>query len=123
MARPEKYRTEDVIAAIRQAQTAAGAGRLLGCPSDTIRAYAKRHATVAAALLTEREDLVDFAESGLRRAVERDEAWAIAFALRTIGKHRGYTERHEMTGADGGQVVIQMTWGDIDAGDGGNDAA
>ena len=29
----------------------------------------------------------------------------------------------EVAGAAGGPVLIQMTWGDIDAGDGGNDAA
>jgi len=32
-------------------------------------------------------------------------------------------ERHELGGPDGGPVLIQMTWGDVDAGDGGNDAA
>ena len=31
--------------------------------------------------------------------------------------------RHELGGPDGGPVLIQMTWGDVDAGDGGNDAA
>lgn len=31
--------------------------------------------------------------------------------------------KHELGGPDGGPVLIQMTWGDIDAGDGGNDAA
>ncbi len=29
----------------------------------------------------------------------------------------------ELGGPDGGPVLIQMTWGDTDAGDGGNDAA
>lgn len=114
MARPEKYKVDDVIAAIRQAQTAAGAGRVLGCVSDTIRAYARRYATVDAALRSEREDLIDFAESGLRHAVETGEPWAIAFALKTVGKHRGYTERHEVTGEGGGALTIAIVNVDVD---------
>ena len=115
MARSEKFTADEVIEAIRQAQTAAGAARILGCDSDTIRNYAKRYVTVDRVLHSEREDLVDYAESGLRRAIEKDEGWAIAFALKTIGKNRGYTERTEVTGANGNALVIQMTWGD-DAG-------
>ena len=35
----------------------------------------------------------------------------------------GDVSRHELGGPDGGPVVIQMTWGDTDAGDGDNGAA
>ena len=50
MARPEKFTPEQVIEAIRKGHTAAGAARVLGCESETIRAYAKRYATVHKAL-------------------------------------------------------------------------
>jgi hypothetical protein len=44
--------------------------------------------------------------------------------VRWVYKHiDGDVSRHELGGPDGGPVLIQMTWGDTDAGDGGNDAA
>jgi hypothetical protein len=43
----------------------------------------------------ERDGVVDVAESKLGEAVERGEAWAIMFTLKTIGKYRGYSERSE----------------------------
>ncbi len=103
MARPEKFTVTEIIAAIRKAQTAAGAARILECDSDTIRNYAKRHATVDRALYNEREDLADYAEMGLKRAVLNGEAWAIALAVKTLRKGV-YSERHELGGPDGGPV-------------------
>lgn len=104
MARPEKFTTTQIIEAIRKAQTAAGAARILECDSDTIRNYAKRHPTVDRALYNEREDLADYAEMGLKRAVLNGEAWAIALAVKTLRKGV-YSERHELGGPDGGPVV------------------
>ena len=113
MARPEKFTVTEIIAAIRKAQTAAGAARILECDSDTIRNYAKRHATVDRALYNEREDLADYAEMGLKRAVLNGEAWAIALAVKTLRKGV-YSERHELGGPDGGPVehVIRFEWTD-----------
>ena len=44
-----------------------------------------------------------------------------SFMARLLGLNA--PERHELGGPDGGPVLIQMTWGDTDAGDGSNDAA
>lgn len=76
-------------------------------------------------LQEEREALVDMAESALRAEVLERNMTAIIWTLKASpeAKRRGWSERHELGGADGGPVLIQMTWGDIDAGDGGNDAA
>ena len=35
------------------------------------------------------------------------EPWAVAMVLKTIGKHRGYVERQEVTGADGGSITVK----------------
>ncbi len=116
MARPEKFTVTEIIAAIRKAQTAAGAARILECDSDTIRNYAKRHATVDRALYNEREDLADYAEMGLKRAVLNGEAWAIALAVKTLRKGV-YSERHELGGPDGGPVQHEhkgQTHGDVE---------
>jgi hypothetical protein len=51
---------------------------------------------VAEAVADAREELIDIAELRLRKAVQDGEAWAIALTLKTIGKGRGYVERHEV---------------------------
>jgi hypothetical protein len=66
--------------------------------------YCRRWASVAAAIEDERNSLVDLGELGLRKHLQDSQPWAIAFALRTLGKDRGYTERHEHTGPDGGPI-------------------
>lgn len=109
MARPEKFTVTEIIAAIRKAQTAAGAARILECDSDTIRNYAKRHATVDRALYNEREDLADYAEMGLKRAVLNGEAWAIALAVKTLRKGV-YSERQEVAGANGGPLALVIEY-------------
>lgn len=112
MAGREKFTAAEIIAAIEKAHTAAAAARVLGCNPQTIRNYADRYPTVAAALQASRDDMIDWAEVSLRKAVLNGEPWAVAMVLKTIGKNRGYTERQEITGADGDALNIIMTWGD-----------
>jgi hypothetical protein len=71
-------------------------------------------------LQEEREALVDMAESALRAEVLERNMTAIIWTLKASpeAKRRGWSERHELGGPDGGPVLIQMTWGDVDAGDG-----
>lgn len=98
MARPDVYTAEQIITAIRDTKGMVSlAARKLGCHPDTIRSYAKRYSTVAAALKEERETMTDTAELSLYKAIQGGEAWAVCFYLKTQGKGRGYTERHEIS--------------------------
>lgn len=115
MAGKQQFTVEQVIAAIHQAQTPTGAGLVLHCHPDTIRNYARRYVTVNEALLSERAELLDLAEMGFKSAIVNREPWALAFALKTLGKYLGYVERQEVTGADGGGFAINLSWGDDDA--------
>lgn len=101
----ERYTTEEVIAAIREAKgIKMTAARALGCTWWTVNNYCKRHPTVQRAYQETREELVDLAESKLRNKVDRG-AWpAIKWVLATLGKDRGWVERKELTGAEGGPV-------------------
>ena len=56
--------------------------------------------------------LVDKGVYQLHDAVEAGDPWAVKYALSTQGKDRGYTERQEITGADGSELEIKLTWGD-----------
>ena len=90
------------------------AAKKLGCSDDTIYNYAKRYKAVGDALRQQRGQFVDMAELKLWNAVNEGEAWAVQFALRTLGKDRGYVERSEVTGKDGGEVVIKVIYDDVD---------
>lgn len=64
----------------------------------------ERYPTVAQAIKDEREALVDLGELALYKQVQNGEAWAVTLLLKTLGKDRGYVERSEHTGKDGGAV-------------------
>lgn len=72
------------------------AAQKLGCDHKTVANYAKRYPTVQAAINEERGHFVDTAELALNRAVLAGEGWAVCFALKTLGKDRGYIERHQL---------------------------
>ena len=56
-------------------------------------------------LADERERMLDNAEDKLGLAVDDGQPWAVCFTLKTQGKERGYTERSELTGKDGADLV------------------
>lgn len=53
-----------------------------------------------------RETVLDLAERTLLTKLDDGDLQATVFALRTIGRQRGYAERTELTGADGGPVEL-----------------
>jgi len=107
----EKYTAAQVIEAIRGSKgIVSHAARKLGCSRKTIYNYVDRYVTVAEALEDEREDLLDFVEGKLLGEINRGNITAIIFYLKTQGKHRGYVERQEHTGADGGALNVVVRW-------------
>lgn len=88
------------------------AAKRLGCSRETVYDYIKKYPSVATAIHDEREATLDMAELALFKAIQNGEAWAIAMTLKTIGKQRGYVERQEVTGADGGGITIKVSYGD-----------
>lgn len=110
----EKYTTAQMIEALREKHgNLSAAARFLGCSRNTISRYIEQYPTVKAVADEERETLIDFAENQLFKQVQDGNITAIIFTLKTIGKSRGYVERQEVTGADGGAVIVK--WNEIDA--------
>jgi len=90
------------------------AARLLNCTRNTVYRYIENYATVKAAYEEQRETLIDFTEDQLFKQVKAGNITAIIFTLKTIGKHRGYVERQEVTGKDGGAVTFRVVYEEDD---------
>jgi hypothetical protein len=100
-----RYAAAQVIEAIQRARgVKAVAARILECSRQTVDNYIERYVTVRAAYEEQRETLIDVAEGKLIKKLDEDEWAAIKFVLTTLGKSRGYTERQEITGAEGGPI-------------------
>lgn len=84
--------------------------RALNVSRTTLYNYINSHSTVKAKLDEAREKMIDNVESKLySRALDGD-VTSMIFFLKTQGKGRGYVERQEVTGADGGAVLVK--WDD-----------
>lgn len=87
----------------------ATAAEFLGCSQSTVHAAMKRHPSLMELHQIKRDIVIDRAEDKLFEAIQEGEAWAVKYALSTIGKRRGFTERTELTGADGGAIRTEHT--------------
>jgi hypothetical protein len=104
-----RYTLERALEAAQKGITKAGAARVLGCSRQTIVSYCKRWKRLAEAFEANRSEMVDLSEMALRGAVLRGEPWAVTFALKTLGKDEGYSERQEIVNrSDTLEVVTRV---------------
>ena len=85
--------------------------RKLDCSRSTVVNYAKRYARVRQALEDAKQARIDLAEGQHTRLIVSGYWPAIKYLLETQGRDRGYTERHEITGADGAEIAIRVVGG------------
>lgn len=90
----------------------AQAAKLLNCSRQTVYNYIEKYATVKAAYEEANETTIDFVESKLLEQIKAGNSRLIEFYLKTKAKHRGYTERQEHTGPDGGDLTIKVVYED-----------
>lgn len=81
----------------------------VGCDWDTAKKRIMNNPALKKAYDNETEKVTDSAEAALIGSIQAKEPWAVKYYLSTKGKHRGYVERQEVTGADGGPVVV-VNW-------------
>jgi hypothetical protein len=109
MAGKRKYTAAQVVEALQACQGLVYlAARRLGCSPTTIWAYRTRFKTVRDAVRQKRGELVDTAELALLQGVQQGAPWAVTFVLKHLGRGRGYVERQEVTGKEGGQVALEI---------------
>jgi len=78
-----------------------------GVSYRTINRYAHDFPAIQTAIQQAKESMLDFAESKLFQKIKEGDSTAILFYLKTQGKARGYIERSEVTGANGGPVQVE----------------
>lgn len=112
--RPAVYKPEDIIKALRKTKGMISlAADELKCDRKTIYNHVKRSAAVRDALEETRGRNLDVAESKLLAAIDAGELAAIFYYLSRIGRERGYGDRSELTGANGGAIetTIRVVYG------------
>ena len=107
----ERVPTDKIIAALRETSGLVSlAAKRVPCSITTINARRKSIRAVQQVIDECRGELVDLGELALRKAVLNGEPWAVGLVLKTLGKERGYVERQEITGKEGGPV--RLVWDD-----------
>jgi len=115
MPNQERYKVETVLKAIEGSWGIKNQiARKLNCDRGTVDNYISRHPTVARAYEAERAKIVDAAEAQGIKKVNDGDGQMIRFILATLGKDRGYVQRQELTGADGGPVEHKVSIFDYD---------
>jgi Bacterial regulatory protein, Fis family len=80
------------------------AARSLAVTRQTLYNYMQASEKLRGLLNDARESMKDAAESALYAAVIEKQAWAVCFTLKTLGKDRGYVEKHEIE--HGGHIDV-----------------
>lgn len=105
----EKYDVQDMVKVIEQSRgLLTHAADALGCDRKTIYNYAKEYPEVQAAIDSARDRMTDVAEGKLFQKISEGDNTALIFYLKTQGKKRGYVERQEVTGAEGGEMTVRV---------------
>ena len=82
----------------------------LGINRGTLHRLKKDWPELQEAINEEREALKDHAEGKLAKLIDDENITAIIFYLKTQARERGYVERQEVTGADGGALSIKVEY-------------
>ena len=84
--------------------------RSLGVTRRAVYYHVNANPELGAALSDARESMLDNAESKLYQRTLEGHTAELLFFLKTQGKSRGYTERQELTGRDGGPIESKGEW-------------
>lgn len=104
------YKEKDILEALKASRgIVSAAARRLGMNRRQLTRRVKSSEKLKEARDDARAEFCDLAESKLVENVEAGNVPSVLFALKCLGKDRGYVERSEVTGKDGkdlGEIVI-----------------
>ncbi len=102
--------TAQAAQAIKQAHGfVSHAAKALGISRVQLYRIINAHPTVKEALEDAREEMKDFAESKIYQKIKDGDTTMLIFYAKTQMKDRGYVERQEVTGVEGGPVIV-VNW-------------
>ena len=81
----------------------------LDCNWRIAKKYCEKWECTKIALANENESIIDLAESKAFSLIKEGDAGMIKWFLSRKGKERGYTERQEITGAEGKDLIPKTT--------------
>lgn len=82
--------------------------KLVGIDRTTFYRYVKEDEEFAKAVKDIDNIVFDFVESQLHKQIKEGNTSAAIFFAKTRMKNRGYIERHEVTGADGSGITLNI---------------
>lgn len=102
----------DVAEALRELHgNMAAVGRKFGVTRSTVQEYVGNREWLKEICAEEKEILVDDIEGAfIRNARDNGNVAAQIFFLKTQGRHRGYTERVELGGENGGPIQFSVVF-------------
>jgi hypothetical protein len=102
-----KLKTKDVELKLRELSgNYAAVARALGVTRQAIQHFVKRHPKLKAVSEDCRETFIDNVESAIYKEALNGNVTAQIFILKTLGKDRGYIEKHQIE--HGGQVDVTL---------------
>ena len=109
MSKPKKVTVAEIEPVIEKYRGNVSAiARHFQVSRSTIQNRMNEAVTLKQAMQDARESLLDDAESELYRQAQSGNTTALIFLLKTQGKNRGYTERQEITGANGDSLKVKF---------------
>lgn len=108
-----RYKAQDFIQAIPgSAGIVSTIAKRVGCDWWTARRAIDSMLTVKEAYDNECEIVLDMAESVLLKNIKEGDSADAKWYLTRKGKHRGFVERQELTGKEGGDLTFRVVYGD-----------
>jgi len=90
-----------VAAALQELEgNVAAVARRFNVDRTSVRDLIEKHQPLQQVMHDAREGMLDAAENSLLNAAKKGEAWAVCFVLKTLGRTRGYIERHEINSTE-----------------------
>lgn len=94
---PTRHDDQTIIDAIVKYEgNVSAVARALNTSRSRLHERIKATPALTEALADAREMMLDEAENSLMRAIRTGEGWAVCFALKTVGRSRGYIETRQV---------------------------
>lgn len=105
----KEYKESEILAAIPDSYGIMSRIAVnLGCTWGTANKYVHMYPAALQMIAEEQERVKDLCETKVIKSINLDDIQTAKWYLMTKGKDRGYAERQEITGANGGPLAVSF---------------